>query len=393
MHHATSSNMRGRLAKATSAAVVALGLAAAGLGFASAGQANPSAPAEETLPIDVESEPTLEPTTTETVPAVPSPDIPAEPAGEDAVPTPPADREPAPAAELPTSEPQPAPASTPMPRPAQRPEPALTQPAPASTPVYTAPATSTAAVAPIWFGAPLPDPIPPARRLTPAFAARLAATADRNRVDWALMLAVLRLRGHLGAAPADQAGLNALVPLVAGLREHAEHAGDDLTLADRAVALARYYHVVRLSGLVRGLDAVRPQLAARILRTPRIHLDAAGRDDVAAGRIDVRVLVALAYLAREFGSIEVSSLETGHRLYARPGVVSAHAVGRAVDITALGGQPVFGNQYPGGNTFRAVRSLLLLPAGVRPHEVISLLGLGGPSFALENHADHLHVGF
>jgi hypothetical protein len=25
--------------------------------------------------------------------------------------------------------------------------------------------------------------------------------------------------------------------------------------------------------------------------------------------------------------------------------------------------------------------------------VISLLGLGGPSFPLANHADHIHVGF
>ena len=391
--HATSSHTRGRLAKAASAAVVAVGLAAAGLGFASAGLANPSAPAEETLPIDVPAEPALEPTTTESVPAVPSPDTPAEPVDDDVVPTPPAEPEPAPAADLPTPEPLPAPAPTPARPPAQRPEPALPQPTPAPTPVYAAPATSTAAAAPIWFGAPLPDPIPPARRLTPGFAARLAATANRNHVDWALMLAVVRLRGHLGAAPADRAGLTALVPLVADLREHAERDADDLTFADRAVALARYYHVVRLSGLVRGLDAVRPQLAARILRAPRIHLDSAGRDDVAAGRIDVRVLVALAYLAREFGSIEVSSLETGHRLYARPGVVSAHAVGRAADVTALGGQAILGNQYPGGNTFRAVQSLLLLPGSVRPQEVISLLGLGGPSFALENHADHLHVGF
>jgi hypothetical protein len=28
-----------------------------------------------------------------------------------------------------------------------------------------------------------------------------------------------------------------------------------------------------------------------------------------------------------------------------------------------------------------------------PRQVISLLGLGGPSFPLANHADHLHVGF
>jgi hypothetical protein len=52
-----------------------------------------------------------------------------------------------------------------------------------------------------------------------------------------------------------------------------------------------------------------------------------------------------------------------------------------------------GNQAPGGLTERAVRNILLLPMELQPKQVISLLGLGGPSFPLEDHHDHIHVGY
>ena len=38
-------------------------------------------------------------------------------------------------------------------------------------------------------------------------------------------------------------------------------------------------------------------------------------------------------------------------------------------------------------------ALLMLPGGMLPAQVISLLGLGGPSFPLANHDDHIHVGY
>jgi hypothetical protein len=109
--------------------------------------------------------------------------------------------------------------------------------------------------------------------------------------------------------------------------------------------------------------------------------------------VNVRVLAAIAYLADTFGSVDVSSLVRGHRLYARPRVISAHVYGDAVDVAALGGNSIAGHQEPGGLTEDAVRALLLLPAEVEPRQIISLLGLGGPSFAEPDHADHVHVGF
>ena len=74
-------------------------------------------------------------------------------------------------------------------------------------------------------------------------------------------------------------------------------------------------------------------------------------------------------------------------------VISAHILGLAADVAALGGVPIVGHQEPGGLTEKAVRALLLLPGEVEPSQIISLLGLGGASFPLADHYDHIHVGF
>ena len=89
----------------------------------------------------------------------------------------------------------------------------------------------------------------------------------------------------------------------------------------------------------------------------------------------------------------ISCLISGHRLYARPGVISAHIFGLAADISSVGGTSIFGHQQPGSVTETAVRNILLLPAEMQPRQVISLIGMGGPSFPLANHDDHIHVGF
>jgi hypothetical protein len=112
-----------------------------------------------------------------------------------------------------------------------------------------------------------------------------------------------------------------------------------------------------------------------------------------ANKVDVRVLAMIAYLRESFGQVTVSSLISGHRLYARPGVVSAHIPGHAVDIAGLDGTPIMGHQEPGGITERAVREILFAPAEIMPRQVISLLGLGGPSFPMGDHYNHIHIGY
>jgi hypothetical protein len=153
------------------------------------------------------------------------------------------------------------------------------------------------------------------------------------------------------------------------------------------------YRFVGIEALVKGYTASKVNLGRKVLSTPGILIYEAGRTDIMMGRIDVRVLVLIGYLAERHGSITVSSLFSGHRTFARPGVVSAHVYGHAVDIAAVGGTAIAGHQQPGSITESAVRSVLLLPGELQPQQVISLLGLGGPSFPLRDHGDHIHVGF
>ena len=251
----------------------------------------------------------------------------------------------------------------------------------------------------VWINSALPDPTPPAKRLTNSFAFRLAADAKKSGVDWALVLGALRAGGDRRSAPATNGELQKLSQRLASLGAGHDEWAAALALdghadfADQAVALAHYDRAVGLWALVHGLDAAKHQLTEKILNDSAISIYAGGRSDLDAGRVDVRVIALIAYLRETFGSVTVSCLVTGHRLYARPGVISAHIYGRAVDIAAVGGTSILGNQQPGGITEKAVRAILLLPSELQPRQVISLLGLGGPSFPLADHYDHVHVGY
>jgi hypothetical protein len=251
----------------------------------------------------------------------------------------------------------------------------------------------------VWLHRTLPDPTPPASRLAPRFARALSAAANANHVDWALVLGVLRADGHKSSWPASPRQLGSLASRLHALRASADEWRAVLALsgrsglADRSVALANYNRAVGLRALVRGLQAETSALEQRVLTDPRLSIYPGGRDDVAQHRINVRVLVLMLYMAEAHGSATISSLNSGHRLYARPGVVSAHKYGLALDIAALGGESILGHQQAGSLTERAVRNILLLPVELRPKQVISLLGLGGPSFPLADHYDHIHVGY
>ena len=196
------------------------------------------------------------------------------------------------------------------------------------------------------------------------------------------MLATLRAQGKSGAAPAGKATIR---KLATGLGE----AGAE----ERVQALADYHRAAGIEGLTRGLAAVKRRLIERVLSNSKISIYAGGRSDVASGSIDVRVLVTMLYLAERQGSVSVTSLTTGHGVFTKSGNVSLHSYGRAMDIAAVGGVSIFGNQQPGGVTEGALRNVLMMPAELRPKELISLFAIGGPSFALADHADHIHVGY
>jgi hypothetical protein len=251
----------------------------------------------------------------------------------------------------------------------------------------------------IWLHRALPDPTPASKRLTRPFARNLRFASARHHVPWTLVLGVLRARGERGSAPAAKQGLNKLAKHLSqlGARRDQWNAALALegrtTFADRAVALSRYHRAVGLNALVRGLEWARPKLAKKLLADQRVSIYAGGREDIRAGKTNVRVIVLIEYMAEAHGQVTVSSLTSGHGIYSRPGHVSAHTYGQAVDISALEGKSIAGNQEPGGLTEMAVRNMLLLPAELRPNQLISLLGLGGPSFPMSNHDDHIHAGF
>jgi outer membrane biosynthesis protein TonB len=276
-------------------------------------------------------------------------------------------------------------------------KPATTAPPAAKAP---APELDGAAAGVVWLNRALPDPTPPALRLNRTFAANLRAVARANHLSWALLLGVFRAEGRNGRSPAS---LAALRTMAARLSQHGVgnvspwaamfSLSNDTTFADRAVALTHYYRAVGLRALVNGLEAEKRALEAKILSDSRVSIYPGGRYDIESHRVNVRVLAAIEYLADSFGQVTVSCLISGHRLYARPGVISAHIYGLAADISEVGGTPIYGHQQPGGITERAVRDILMLPPEMMPKQVISLLGLGGPSFPLANHYDHIHIGY
>ncbi|MEX0992443.1 MAG: lytic murein transglycosylase [Solirubrobacterales bacterium] len=134
-------------------------------------------------------------------------------------------------------------------------------------------------------------------------------------------------------------------------------------------------------------------LQRRVLSDPYIDVYPCGRDNIRTGQTDKRVLAVLAFLASSGLRPTVSSLSCGHSFYTAAGGVSDHPFGRAVDIAAINGIPIYGHQGPGSITDTTIRKLMALQGEARPYQIISLMDFGGPSFAMGDHNDHIHVGF
>jgi hypothetical protein len=137
----------------------------------------------------------------------------------------------------------------------------------------------------------------------------------------------------------------------------------------------------------------KPQLERRVLADPRIDIYPGGRSDIRSGQIDRRILATLEYLAESGLKPSVSCLRNGHSYLTTSGNVSEHTSGNAVDISKINGIPILGHQEPGGITETTVKRLMRLQGTMRPHQIISLLELGGNTMALGDHDDHIHVGF
>ncbi|HWC08925.1 MAG TPA: lytic murein transglycosylase, partial [Solirubrobacterales bacterium] len=135
-------------------------------------------------------------------------------------------------------------------------------------------------------------------------------------------------------------------------------------------------------------------LIKRVLADKGLTIYECGNEDVATGQIDRRILAMLEYLRAKGFELTVTSLKCGHGFLTTSGNVSEHATGDAVDIAAINGTPVIGNQGPGSVTNKLIGEILRLQGTMAPHQVISLEDFPGPtSFPLSDHADHVHVGY
>ncbi len=135
-------------------------------------------------------------------------------------------------------------------------------------------------------------------------------------------------------------------------------------------------------------------LVKRVLADEDLDIYECGREDIAGGRIDRRILAMLEYLSTQGYKLTITSLQCGHGFLTTSGNVSEHSTGTAVDIAVINSIPVTGHQGPGTPTDELIHEVLRLQGTMHPHQVISLEDLPGEtSFAMADHYDHVHVGY
>jgi hypothetical protein len=157
------------------------------------------------------------------------------------------------------------------------------------------------------------------------------------------------------------------------------------------ITLARRYTATTGQVMASGRDPFLVALAhnRRLAMTRARGCDPAA--DLAAGRLDVRVVSLLAALTDRH-AIRVSCLRTGHSRFVRgTRRISNHTVWRAVDIDRVDGVPV----SPGSPAARALATWLdRLDGPLRPAEIGSPFPFGRrPWFTDEGHQAHLHIGY
>ncbi|HEV3071090.1 MAG TPA: lytic murein transglycosylase [Solirubrobacteraceae bacterium] len=137
------------------------------------------------------------------------------------------------------------------------------------------------------------------------------------------------------------------------------------------------------------------ELERAVLADPGISIYECGRQDIASGAVDGRVLAVLEFLSRSGLKPTVSALRCGHSELTTSGNVSEHYFGDAVDISAINGVAIAGHQGTGSITDVTIRALLTLQGRFVPHQIISLMQYpeAANTLALPDHWNHIHVGF
>ncbi|MGH2864443.1 MAG: hypothetical protein ACRDJX_04245, partial [Solirubrobacteraceae bacterium] len=127
------------------------------------------------------------------------------------------------------------------------------------------------------------------------------------------------------------------------------------------------------------------QLEPQVLHDSAVKLGACAREDVQEGRVEVRVLAMLEYLAMSELKPTVSGLPcAGSAPAALAANAPASASTESVNITAINGVPVAGHEGPGTLADEAVRKLLMLQGLARPRRIVSLMSYPGAAVAFAN---------
>jgi hypothetical protein len=135
-------------------------------------------------------------------------------------------------------------------------------------------------------------------------------------------------------------------------------------------------------------------LQRRVLADHQLVFPECDRVEIRAGQVDRRLLATLAYLSEQGFNLTITSMLCGRvGSITTSGNISNHNFGNAVDIALINGVPVLGHQGPGSITEELLRAVLRLQGTLTPDELISLQEFGGPSFAMGDHADHVHIGY
>jgi membrane-bound lytic murein transglycosylase B len=139
----------------------------------------------------------------------------------------------------------------------------------------------------------------------------------------------------------------------------------------------------------------RSELERAVLSDPGITIKGCGRQDVASGKVDSRVLALLSFLSRSGLEPTVSALRCGQSQFSAAGTPSAAARGDAVSISAINGVPVVGHQGPGTITDLTIRALLTVPSGFVPAEIVSLMHYPGSANtrAERSHSKEISIVF
>ena len=123
------------------------------------------------------------------------------------------------------------------------------------------------------------------------------------------------------------------------------------------------------AGIGRVLLLDKRELQRAVLGDEDIAIGPCGRRDMRAGRVDRRVLATLKFLALSGLAPTIGGLRC-----------EQDTLATGIDIVAVNGVPIAGNQGAGSLAEATTRRLLALQGAVRPQQILS-------------RPEHIHIGF